>query len=220
MVGVKLPNCWSELQRIDLETKVTKKVIAWLSEWLLQSADEVNWHWNSTLFACAKQKVRMNELQWVELAHFAMTGECSHVQVTKKLSLLAEQMKNELQQLCEIQAADSEQCAAVLEIRLHSNLIVCIPIPIQCMPTQVVVPTEPISSGLIEKMIGDCHLSLQCHLDSLPMTLEQIYSLKTGDRVRLKHRFDSEITLSDKSYHTNIKGFLASFMGHRSIVIK
>ncbi|GGI67629.1 hypothetical protein GCM10007978_01630 [Shewanella hanedai] len=221
MIALRLPNCWSKFEREKTEASCTEEIFHWSNEWFLEPLCEVKWHWNNTLFSCATQHLEVEDLdcQWLNLAHYAITGKSLAVSATKRLSLLADQMQKELYQSCGV-LEPHHQCAAIIEIRLYQDLTLYMSISTEYMPRKTIEEQGAVSGDIIDKMLGEQRVTLHSSLESLPMNLEQINSLKNGDRIMLKHRCDSEVTLLNKSYKTNVSGFLASVMGNRAIVVK
>ncbi|WP_394391466.1 hypothetical protein [Shewanella woodyi] len=220
MASFMRPNCWSKMEREKVEAHFYEIILNWSFEWFLEPRCQVLWHWNSNLFSCASQNVEVNERQWLNLAHYAITGKNLTAHVTKKLSLLADKMQDELCQSCGVALSSNQQYATMIEVRLYNDLVFHFPLSTDYMPRTIMEESGPFPEDMIDKMVGDECISLQSSLESFPMNLDEINSLKSGDRIMLQHRCDSEVVLFSKTYKTKVSGFLASVMGNRAIVVK
>lgn len=221
MAVLKIANCWGEKQRKDVEFDLEARYEKWCKRWFNNVSVNINWYWNKALFGCATQIKDLNAKEqnngWEEAAKLAIGAKNTAQFSDTMLDSLIEKMQNDFFNEPEDHAIGQKAALVCIDIKHEIQLFVFV--SSSKMPRERPKSSNKITGSLVDKILEDQKVRISSMVESAPVALDKLLSIKVGDHFVFKQAYDATFEIKHKETRL-ANGYLASHQGRRALIIK
>ena len=189
MSQVLIPNCWSTSVKQSIENNFESHLKSWMKRWFTMTNPGLTWEWNTKLFGSIEtSNCETGKLAWLNAARMALAGTKDTDIGTHLLERFSTRMREEL-----YEEANISQTEHACQIAANVYIDLGLGAPLQCSIAARFLPrskpqntTSAVDKATVNHIVQQQKLKLTSKVNTAPISLEQLRSLKIGQHLMLE----------------------------------